>query len=145
MNKKGLYQFVKFGIVGTSNTLIAYAVYSICVFVGIHYIVANAIAFLVSVLNAYFWSDRYIFKKEEGETRNVKMTILRTYIAYGSTGLILGSILLTIYVDIFMISEYIAQLFVLIFTIPLNFIINKFWSFKTKKENEENKCLDSLL
>lgn len=138
MDKKGLYQFIKFGIVGTSNTLIAYIVYSICIYVGIHYIVANAIAFFVSVLNAYFWSDRYIFKKEEGEKRNVKKTVLKTYIAYGSTGLLLGSILLTIYVDLLMISEYIAQLLVLVVTIPLNFIINKFWSFKTKKVNEKD-------
>ena len=138
MNSTGVYQFIKFGIVGVSNTLIAYIAYSICVYVGIHYLIANAIAFFISVLNAYYWSDRFVFKKGEGESRSALWTLAKTYIAYGSTGLLLASILLCLYVDKLHISEYIAQLLVLVVTIPLNFIINKFWSFKTKKVNEED-------
>ena len=138
MTKTGVYQFIKFGIVGVSNTLIAYIAYSICVYIGIHYLIANAIGFFISVLNAYYWSDRFVFKKGEGESRSAIWTLAKTYIAYGSTGLLLASILLYLYVDKLYISEYIAQLLVLVVTIPLNFIINKFWSFKTKKVNEEN-------
>ena len=138
MKEPVIHQFFKFGIVGISNTMIAYAVYSACVFFGIHYLIANLMGFIVSVLNAYYWSDRFVFKKNEGETRSTIKTILKTYLAYGSTGLLLASILLYLYVDILHISEYIAQLLVLIVTIPINFIINKFWSFKTKIINEED-------
>ena len=138
MNKTGVYQFIKFGIVGASNTLIAYVIYSICVYIGIQYLLANAIGFFISVLNAYYWSDRFVFKKGEGESRSAIWTLAKTYVAYGSTGLLLASILLYLYVDKLHISEYIAQLLVLVITIPLNFIINKFWSFKTKKVNEED-------
>ena len=136
--KSEIYQFIKFGLVGISNTLIAYIAYSICVYIGIHYLIANAIGFFISVLNAYYWSDRFVFKKGEGESRSTIWTIAKTYIAYGSTGLLLASILLYLYVDKLNISEYLAQLLVLVVTIPLNFIINKFWSFKTKKVNEED-------
>lgn len=104
---------------------------------GIHYLLANAIAFGVSVLNAYYWSDRYVFRKGAGETRNAWWTLVKTYLAYGSTGLLLASILLWLYVDRLGISEYLAQLLVLLITIPLNFIINKYWSFKTKRIHEE--------
>jgi putative flippase GtrA len=90
------------------------------------------------VLNAYYWSDRFVFKKGEGEARSAIWTLAKTYVAYGSTGLLLASILLYLYVDKLHISEYIAQLLVLVITIPLNFIINKFWSFKTKQVNEED-------
>lgn len=138
MNKTEVYQFIKFGIVGASNTLIAYVIYSICVYLGIHYLLANALGFFISVLNAYYWSDRFVFKKGEGEARSAIWTLVKTYVAYGSTGLLLASILLYLYVDKLQISEYIAQLLVLVITIPLNFIINKFWSFKTKKVNEED-------
>lgn len=136
--KSEIYQFIKFGIVGISNTLIAYVTYSICVYIGIHYLIANAIGFFISVMNAYYWSDRFVFKKEEDESRSTIWTLAKTYIAYGSTGLLLASILLYLYVDKLHISEYLAQLLVLVVTIPLNFIINKFWSFKTKKVNEED-------
>ena len=138
MNKTEVYQFIKFGIVGASNTLIAYVIYSICVYLGIHYLLANALGFFISVLNAYYWSDRFVFKKGEGEARSAIWTLAKTYVAYGSTGLLLASILLYLYVDKLHISEYIAQLLVLVITIPLNFIINKFWSFKTKQVNEED-------
>lgn len=138
MNKSGINQFIKFGIVGVSNTLITYLVYSALVFVGIHYLIANAIGFFVSVLNAYYWSDRFVFKKGEMESRSAVWTLAKTYVAYGCTGLLLASVLLYIYVDRLHISEYIAQLLVLVISTPLNFNINKFWSFKTKKVNEED-------
>ena len=131
------YQFFKFALVGFANTCIAYIVYAACVYVGIHYLLANAIAFGVSVLNAYYWSDRYVFRKGTGETRNAWWTLVKTYLAYGSTGLLLASILLWLYVDRLGISEYLAQVLVLVITIPLNFIINKYWSFKTKRIHEE--------
>lgn len=127
-------QVIKFGLVGVANTIINYAVYSFCVYLGVHYLLSNILGFIVSVLNAYYWSDRYVFKKKEGEYRGIVKTLLKTYLSYGSTSLLLASVLLYIYVDKFHISEYIAQLLVLIITIPLNFIINKFWSFKTGKK-----------
>lgn len=138
MRTDALLQFVKFGIVGLTNTIIGYVIYSICIWIGLHYLLANAIGFFISVLNAYYWSDRFVFKKGEGESRNTIWTLAKTYIAYGSTGLLLASILLYLYVDKLHISEYIAQLLVLVITIPLNFIINKFWSFKTQRVNEED-------
>lgn len=138
MKRASLLQFVKFGIVGLSNTLIAYAVYAACVWLGCHYLVANGLGFVVGVLNAYYWSDRYVFKKEEGETRSALWTLVKTYLAYGATGLLLASLLLYVYVDRWQVSAYLAQLLVLVVTVPLNFIINKRWSFKTKQTNEED-------
>ena len=132
-------QFFLFGLVGFSNTLICYVVYSLCIFWGMHYLPSNAIGFIVSVLNAYYWNDRFVFKKKKGETRGAVRTLLKTYLSYGSTSLILASVLLYLYVDKFHISEYIAQLLVLVVTIPLNFIINKFWSFKTRKRRIERE------
>lgn len=138
MKRASLLQFVKFGIVGLSNTLIAYAVYAACVWLGCHYLVANGLGFVVGVLNAYYWSDRYVFKKGEGETRSALWTLVKTYLAYGATGLLLASLLLYVYVDQWQVSAYLAQLLVLVVTVPLNFIINKYWSFKTKQTNEED-------
>ena len=138
MKRASLLQFVKFGIVGLSNTLIAYAVYAACVWLGCHYLVANGLGFVVGVLNAYYWSDRYVFKKGEGETRSALWTLVKTYLAYGATGLLLASLLLYVYVDQWHVSAYLAQLLVLVVTVPLNLIINKCWSFKTKQTNEED-------
>ncbi len=138
MWNNGIFQFVKFGVVGISNTLIGYVVYSICIWIGMHYLLANLIGFIVSVLNAFYWSDRFVFKKQDGELRNTWASLVKTILAYASTGIVLNSLLLWLFIDEMAMSEYIAPLVILIITVPTNFILNKYWSFKTKKINEED-------
>lgn len=138
MRNNGLFQFVKFGIVGLSNTLIGYIVYSMCVWMGVHYLLANLIGFIVSVLNAFYWSDRFVFKKKEGEQRNTWLALIKTVLAYASTGVVLNSLLLWLFIDKMAMSEYVAPLAILLITVPTNFVLNKFWSFKTKKIDEED-------
>jgi len=120
-------QFIKFGIVGVSNTAISLAIYYIFIFISKDlYIVGNTVGFVVSVLNAYYWNNRYVFKKtEKGNTK----PLIKTFIAYGSTFL-LGTVFLYVMVDCWSISETIAPLINLLATVPLNFLLNKFWTFK---------------
>ena len=132
--KLPIKQFVKF-----SNTLIGYVVYSACVWLGCHYLVANGIGFFVSVLNAFYWSNRYVFRKGAGEERSLWRSLMKTILAYASTGIVLNSILLWLFIDLWGISEYVAPLLILIITVPTNFILNKYWSFKTTPtEDAEN-------
>ena len=144
-SRKTFSQFVKFGIVGFSNTFIGYVVYSLCVWLGMHYLLANLVGFFVSVLNAFYWSDRFVFKKGTNEKRGLWSSLMKTILAYASTGILLNSILLWLLIDELRLSEYIAPLIILMITVPTNFVLNKYWSFKTETIDEENKCSDSLL
>ena len=130
---QALIQFVKFGMVGLSNTIISYSVYAALTYIGVYYVAANVIAFVVSVLNSFFWNNKYVFKKTDTEKRNPWWTLAKTFLAYGGTGLLLANALLVLFVEKMGISKYIAPILTLVLTIPLNFIINKFWSFRTKK------------
>lgn len=132
-----LLQFINFSIVGLSNALVSYSVYFCLTYLGLQYIIANIIAFIVSVLNSYFWSSRYVFKKENGEYRNPFYTLVKTYLAYALTGLVLSNILLFIFVEKFNISKYIAPLLSLVITVPTNFIINKEWAYKIQENKYE--------
>jgi putative flippase GtrA len=119
-------QFIKFGIVGLSNTFISLAVYYILIYLEINYIAANTAGFIISVLNAYYWNNKFVFKKSyEG---NLK-PMIKTFTSYGTT-FVLSTILLVIMVDYLNISNIIAPVLNLIITIPLNFLLNKFWAFK---------------
>lgn len=121
-----LKQFVKFGLVGVSNTLLSLAIYYLLVAIGVNFIIANTVAFIISVLNAYYWNNKFVFtKSSQGHAK----ALLRTYIAYGSTFL-LGTLLLFLMVNHLGISKYVAPLINLCLTIPLNFLINKLWAFK---------------
>lgn len=133
-----LIQFVKFCVVGLTNTIIGYVVYTICVYFGMHYLLANVVGFIVSVVNAFYWSNKYVFRKGSFEYRNIYASFFKTVLSYASTGIVLNSILLWLLIDRMHISEYVAPIIILIITVPTNFMMNKYWSFKTKKINEEN-------
>ena len=62
-----LFQFIKFGFVGVSNTLISYITYIICINIGVHYLIASILGFIISVLNSYFWNSKYVFKQQNKE------------------------------------------------------------------------------
>ena len=118
-------QFVKFGIIGVSNVLIALGIYYTLIYFGVYYIIANVFAFVVSVCNAYFWNSRFVFAKKDGGAKPV----VKVFTVYGATSL-LGTGLLFCMVDLLHISQWIAPLFNLCITVPLNFLLNKFWAFK---------------
>jgi putative flippase GtrA len=46
-------QFVKYGIVGASNTIITLVLYSLFVEIGVQYLIALVFAYLVGSLNSY--------------------------------------------------------------------------------------------
>lgn len=130
-------QFFKFGIVGISNTLISLAVYYLFVWTNNNlYIIGNIVGFIVSTLNAYFWNSKFVFKKSEKKN---SVVIVKTFISYGIS-LGLSSALLYLTVEVLHISEFIAPIIGLVITVPLNFLMNKFWVYKEKGEtnNEHN-------
>lgn len=123
--KSDFIQFIKFGIVGLSNTVIALITYYLLLFLGCHYLIANVIAWVVSVFNAYYWNHGYVFQSDTHWFR----VLVKTYLSYG-VSFLLGTALLIIFVELVGISDKIAPLLTLIITIPTNFVMNKFWAFK---------------
>lgn len=142
---KAVIQFIKFGIVGLSNTIISYVLYAGClylfrkinVFTGTDYLIAQIIAFILSVLWSFYWNNKYVFQEEEGE-RVWWKALIKTYISYSFTGLFLNSILLVLWIEVLGVSEYLAPIFNLIISVPINFIINKFWAFNAKNTGLRN-------
>ena len=110
-----------------------------------HYLLANLTGFIVSVMNAFYWSNRFVFIKAHDEERGLLSSFVKTVISYAITGILLNSILLWLLIDKISISEYISPILILIITVPTNFIMNKYWSFKTHKINEKDKYSGSLL
>jgi len=138
-------QFVKFGLVGVSNTVISYGLYAgslllmkkTGLFPGFDYYVAQVIAFVLSVAWSFYWNNKYVFTKEEHESRSILPALLKTYVSYSFTGLFLNTILLYLWVDLMGISEFIAPVINLLISVPVNFLLNKFWAFKTKPEEAQ--------
>ena len=136
-----MIQFIKFGIVGISNTAINYFIYLIMlnVFEGLQlfreydYYISAIIAFIISVLWSFYWNNRFTFKLENGEKRSFGNALIKTYISYSITGVLLHNLFLYIWISKLGISKELAPILNLLFTIPLNFIMNKLWAFKSEK------------
>lgn len=129
--KKGeiILQFIKFGLVGVSNTLVAWACYYFFLWLDEDlYMIGGAFGTVVSIANAFFWNDKYVFKSDRNDWCSKLKRLGKTYISYGGTSL-LGILLLWIEVRFLGISKVIAPPLNLIITIPLNFLLNKFWTF----------------
>ncbi len=121
-------QFVKFGLVGLSNTLLTYVVYAILVTLGLHYQLSNVISYAAGIFNSYYWNNKYVFQEEEGQRRNHVKALAKVFASYGFTFCI-GAVLLYVWVDVLGISSYLGPVINLLVTIPLNFILNKLWAF----------------
>lgn len=122
-------QFIKFAIVGCSNTIINLAVYYLCIYLGVHYLIAYTLGFLVSVCNAFYWNNKYVFKNKQEQS--IMKAFIKVLASYGFTFL-LSIALMSLLVEILNVSSYIAPILKMVITIPLNFFLNKIWAFKDK-------------
>ena len=134
-------EFIKFGLVGVSNTIVSYLLYAVTlqvliklnIFPAFDYIIANIVSFLLSVLWSFYWNNKYVFKLKDGEERSIWRALLKTYVSYGVTGIVLNNILLFLWVDTLGIHKMVAPIINLVINIPINFFLNNLWAFSKKK------------
>ncbi len=130
-----LAQFIKFGIVGLSNTAISYVLNVLVLLllkpaeVSWDYIAGNTVSFLLSVLWSFYWNSRFVFDKKDGEYVWWK-ALLKTYLCYGFTGIVLNNALSWLWITKLGVSKFVAPLINLIISVPLNFLLNKLWAFR---------------
>lgn len=121
-----IWQFIKFGLVGVSNAIVLLMVYYALLYIQLHYIIAYIIGFAISVLNAFLWNNRYVFKNSSSTFWH---KLAKVYISY-ITSFFLSTILLYLWVDMIGISDKIAPIINICITTPINFMMNRLWAFK---------------
>ncbi len=131
-NKKAIIQFIKFGLVGGLNTILSYIITNSGYYIlGLHEQICNVIAFVITVFISFLLNSKYVFKKEDSTKKNsFGKLLIKVYLSYSITGLFLTAILLYFEETVFLIPHYIATLMNIMVTVPLNFVLNKFWAFK---------------
>ncbi len=119
-------QFVKFGIVGVSNTLLTFAVYTLLLKgFGVWYLAASAIGFVVGAVNGFLWNRRWTFRGHVGDA----LTPVRWGIVQGcGLGLNLG--LLYLFVHDAGLDKLLGQAFATVVVTVLTFIANRAWTFR---------------
>ncbi len=119
-------QFVKFGIVGVSNTLITFVVYTLLLKVfGVWYIAASAIGFIAGAINGFVLNRRWTFAGHVGDA----FTPLRwAVVQSGGLGINLG--LLYLLVHDAGLDKLLAQAAATVVVTVSTFIVNRAWTFR---------------
>ena len=121
-----LVQFVKFGIVGVSNTLLTFAVYTVLLKgFGVWYLAASAIGFGVGTVNSFLLNRRWTFREHVGDT----LTPVRWAIVQGC-GLGINEGLLYLFVHDARLDKLLAQACATVVVTLTTFFANRAWTFR---------------
>jgi putative flippase GtrA len=119
-------QFVKFGIVGVSNTLLTLVVYTVLLKVfGVWYLGASAIGFVVGATNGFLLNRKWTFKEHVGDA----LTPVRWAIVQGC-GLGINEGLLYLFVHDARVDKLLAQVFATAVVTVTTFLVNRAWTFR---------------
>jgi putative flippase GtrA len=121
-----LVQFVKFGIVGVSNTLLTFAVYTLLLKVfGVWYLAASAIGFIVGAVNGFLLNRRWTFRGHVGDA----FTPVRWTVVQGC-GLLTNLGLVYLFVEEISLDKLIAQACATVIVTVITFLVNRAWTFR---------------
>jgi putative flippase GtrA len=127
VNAPMLVQFVKFGVVGVSNTLLAFTIYTVLLKVfGVWYLAASAIGFGVGAVNGFLLNRRWTFRGHVGDA----LTPLRWTIVQGC-GLGLNEGLLYVLVHDARLDKLVGQALATGVVTLCTFTANRAWTFRT--------------
>jgi putative flippase GtrA len=119
-------QFVKFGIVGVSNTLIFFLVYTLLLKVfGVWYVAASGIGFAVGAINGFLWNRAWTFRGHVGDA----LTPVRWFVVQ-SSGLLANLGLVYLFVDGAGLGELVGQAVTIVIVTVLTFLANRAWTFR---------------
>ncbi len=120
-------QLLRFSAVGISGYLLNLGVFALCVHLfAIDYRLASAIAFVVSVVNNFWWNRHWTFdaKHEHPIFQGTRFFIV-SLVAYGFTYVVL----VTLVSDVGLVKVA-AQAIAVAAATPLSFLGQKLWSFR---------------
>ena len=119
-------QLAKFSAVGASGYVINLAVYTALLRgAGFHYTAAATCSFLVAVTNNYIWNRLWTFHDQRGHVGWQGLRFLVVALVAYAANLVLLSGLIALGED-----KVVSQAIAVVLVTPLNFLGNKFWSFR---------------
>lgn len=126
IKRRGVRQFVKFGIVGLSSTVIDWSIFYLLNHYSIYYLTAKVMSFSVAVVNSFIWNRRWTFRSTDPD-RSKEFT---KFLFISLIGLVINALIMYIAVTIFGQRKIVGLIFATGITTFWNFLANKFYTFK---------------
>jgi len=120
-------QLIKFCAVGGSGYVVNLCVFALCVEVlGLHHLIGATVAFVVAVMNNFWWNRHWTFKAGQGHAGFQAARFFVVSIA----AFLFAAAVLELLVSVVELPELPSQAIAIVVATPLNFIGNKMWSFR---------------
>lgn len=132
-----MVQVLLFGLVGFSSALVNLGVYNLALwglraisaFSSFDFLIAQFFGFVISVAWAFFFNRRYVFRTPNAPW---KESLIKVYVVYSVTGIGLSSLLSLLWVHVLGIPKEVVTILNDCLCFPVNFLLNKYWSFRKK-------------
>jgi putative flippase GtrA len=127
--RRGVRQFIKFGIVGASGTVVNFAIYHMLLHVGTPLWLAYAAGFITGGVNNYWWNRHWTFRSKAAPGKE-----LLQFISVSAVALVISEIVLVVIEhrlphDMHLRNSA-AWLMATLVGMGWNFFVNKYWTFR---------------
>lgn len=139
LNKETAYQFIRFCIVGATNVAASFLGYYILLKLTGVYLAATVAGYIAGMINAYFLNTYFVFKVKRSNRIQYLYTFLKMTLVYSITGIGLNYVLILLWVKVVGINSLVAPVINSVIFIPINFVLNKIWSFKPEESIENGE------
>lgn len=136
--KKAAYQFITFNLVGLLNTLIDFIVFTVLMWFGFYYLLAQIIAYSAGMINSFLLNSRYTFGKGDSVSkRSFDSKLSGRFVLWNGILLGISLLLLAALTKWLGMDALLGKIIVTVVTVLLNFYGSKKWVFVSKQRGVE--------
>jgi putative flippase GtrA len=126
--RRGVRQFIKFGVVGASGAVVSYVIFQLLLQVRMDLTLAFSIGFIAGGVNNYFWNRHWTFRSKGHIGKE-----LAQFLAVSGIALVLGTIITKLLdhgLPAFHLRNSLIWLCGTVGGMGVNFFVNKYWTFR---------------
>ncbi|HEV2879463.1 MAG TPA: GtrA family protein [Candidatus Eremiobacteraceae bacterium] len=130
--RRGVKQFIKFGVVGASGALVSFIIFHILLHYGLDLKLAFSLGFIAGGVNNYWWNRHWTFRSRGHVGKE-----LAQFLTVSGVALILGIIITGVldkYLPMFHLRNSLIWLCGTVGGMGVNFFVNKYWTFRHTHE-----------
>lgn len=134
LEEKGYWEILSYIFFGGATTVVNIAVFSLVHYLfGINYVLANGVAWFVSVVFAFVTNKIWVFQSKSENLQHLLWEFVKfMFYRILSLGIDMGALVLV--VDIFHWPVFIGKLISQVLVVVVNYIFSKLFIFKKKSE-----------
>lgn len=115
--------YTRYLIFGGLNTGLTFIIFSGLILLGLHYLLANSLAWIVGIIVSFIFNSRFVFKKSYNHKRFLK------FISSNIFSFCLSNFILFLLIDIFLLHPILSSVIAIPFVVVINYSILKLFIF----------------